>query len=65
MWQTLSGWGMRRRRRGAASATMTTTTMMPMAMGGEDVEGAIGRWAYQAKKEEEEQINLVLFVTKN
>jgi hypothetical protein len=26
---------------------------------------AIGRWAYQAKKEEEEQINVVLFVTKN
>jgi hypothetical protein len=23
---------------------------------------AIGRWAYQAKKEEEEQINVVLFV---
>jgi hypothetical protein len=26
---------------------------------------AIGRWAYQAKKEEEEQINLVLFVNEN
>jgi hypothetical protein len=26
---------------------------------------AIGRWAYQAKKEEEEEINVVLFVTKN
>jgi hypothetical protein len=30
------------------------------------VEGpAIDHWAYQAKKEEEEQINEVLFVTKN
>jgi hypothetical protein len=26
---------------------------------------AIGRWAYQAKKEEEEQINVVLFVNEN
>jgi hypothetical protein len=26
---------------------------------------AIGRWAYQAKKEEEEQINIVLFVNEN
>jgi hypothetical protein len=26
---------------------------------------AIGRWAYQAKKEEEEQINIVLFVSEN
>jgi hypothetical protein len=26
---------------------------------------AIGRWAYQAKKEEEEPINVVLFVTYN
>jgi hypothetical protein len=25
----------------------------------------IGRWAYQAKKEEEEQINVVLFVNEN
>jgi hypothetical protein len=24
--------------------------------------GAIGHWAYQAKKEEEEKINVVLFV---
>ncbi len=29
------------------------------------IHNAIGRWAYQAKKEEEEQINVVLFVTKN
>jgi hypothetical protein len=26
---------------------------------------AIGRWAYQVKKEEEEQINVVLFVNEN
>jgi hypothetical protein len=26
---------------------------------------AIGHWAYQAKKEEEEQINVVLFVNEN
>jgi hypothetical protein len=26
---------------------------------------AIGRWAHQAKKEEEEQINVVLFVNEN
>jgi hypothetical protein len=26
---------------------------------------AIGRWAYQAKKEEEEQINVVLLVNEN
>jgi hypothetical protein len=26
---------------------------------------AIGRWAYQAKKKEEEQINVVLFVNEN
>ena len=26
---------------------------------------AISRWAYQAKKEEEEQINVVLFVKEN
>jgi hypothetical protein len=26
---------------------------------------AIGLWAYQAKKEEEEQINVVLFVNEN
>jgi hypothetical protein len=26
---------------------------------------AIGRWAYQTKKEEEEQINVVLFVNEN
>jgi hypothetical protein len=26
---------------------------------------AIGHWAYQVKKEEEEQINVVLFVTEN
>jgi hypothetical protein len=29
------------------------------------LDGAIGRWAYQAKKEEEEQINVVLFVNEN
>jgi hypothetical protein len=29
------------------------------------VERAIGHWACQAKKEEEEQINVVLFVTEN
>jgi hypothetical protein len=28
-------------------------------------EFAIGCWAYQAKKEEEEQINVVLFVNEN
>jgi hypothetical protein len=26
---------------------------------------AIGRWAYQGKKEEKEQINIVLFVNEN
>jgi hypothetical protein len=29
---------------------------------GQEQEIAIGRWAYQAKKEEEEQLNVVLFV---
>ncbi len=29
------------------------------------IHNAIGHWAYQAKKEEEEQINVVLFVTEN
>ncbi len=29
------------------------------------IHNAIGRWAYQAKKEEEEQINVVLFVNEN
>jgi hypothetical protein len=28
-------------------------------------ETAIGHWAYQAKKEEEEQINVVLYVNEN
>jgi hypothetical protein len=30
-----------------------------------DDDDAIGCWAYQAKKEEEEQINVVLFVNEN
>jgi hypothetical protein len=29
------------------------------------IHNAIGRWAYQVKKEEEEQINVVLFVNEN
>jgi hypothetical protein len=28
-------------------------------------DAAIGRWAYQAKKKKEEQINVVLFVNEN
>jgi hypothetical protein len=29
------------------------------------IHNVIGRWAYQAKKEEQEQINVVLFVNEN
>ncbi len=30
-----------------------------------NIRNAIGCWVYQAKKEEEEQINVVLFVNEN
>jgi hypothetical protein len=46
---------------------MTSPAHPWMALcGHESIHNAIGRWLYQAKKEEEEeQINVVLFVTKN
>ncbi len=38
---------------------------IPAGEGGNIWHLAIDRWVYQAKKEEEEQIYVVLFVTKN